>query len=383
MNFIFRSNNHHHIRHKTRPTLTTKAAKMGRKHKSEIKNKQVRTMMYLKLKKEKLKVIQKSIFSTFNHNTQQYLMVENRRKNRLNILIRRFDSIKINRFHHTSELEKKCSSSPSLTKLLEIFKYLLELELFETTQNLTWNRTRFFSSCDAWFLYSIIINQKHPTFKCQHVLIDSKMCAFICFCYLKEKKKSKLENKDKPKQAPKTIENCRVKDETFVNDIENDEELKLDLRTDELSKHLTKIVHKSDEDEQQGEHANSGEENDLSEKQFKQINDNNDEQLNESDVEVDDETDQDAEDDDDDEANSNDPKILITTTEIKVSFKTYKLCRELSRILPNAQYFYRKNVRLSKVIPEAVKRNYSAIIVINENQKEPSNYTIFVCFSQL
>ena len=78
------------------------------------------------------------------------------------------------------------------------------------------------------------------------------------------------------------------------------------------------------------------------------------------------------EDDDEDSSSNTDPKILITTVEMKIAFKTYKLCRELSRILPNANYFYRKNVRISKVIPEAIKRDYSAIIVINENQKEPS-----------
>ena len=87
------------------------------------------------------------------------------------------------------------------------------------------------------------------------------------------------------------------------------------------------------------------------------------------------EEDEDDDDDEDEEEDENtDPKILITTTELKISFKTYKLCRELTRVLPNAHYFYRKNVRISKVIPEAVKRNYSALILINEDNKVPSNY---------
>jgi ribosome production factor 1 len=67
-----------------------------------------------------------------------------------------------------------------------------------------------------------------------------------------------------------------------------------------------------------------------------------------------------------------DPKILITTTDITISSKTYKLCRELEKVLPNAQYFYRKNVTLKKIIPEAIKRDYSAILVINQDRKEPS-----------
>ena len=171
---------------------------------------------------------------------------------------------------------------------------------------------------------------------------------------LKAKKKSKLENKDKPKQTPKTIENQRVKDETYIaNDIENDAELQLDLSTDELSRHLNRAQRPVDMDENE----------------FNAANGEKDASANGEEVEVDEE----------DEKNlSNDPKILITTTEITISFKTYKLCRELARVLPNAHYFYRKNVRLSKVIPEAIKRLYSAIIVINENRKEPSKQTRFL-----
>ena len=95
------------------------------------------------------------------------------------------------------------------------------------------------------------------------------------------------------------------------------------------------------------------------------------ENTNEEETQVESEDEEDDE-EEEEEDNNNDPKILITTTDLKISFKTYKLCRELSRILPNANYFYRKNVRMSKVIPEAIKRKYSAIIVINEDHKEPS-----------
>ncbi len=97
---------------------------------------------------------------------------------------------------------------------------------------------------------------------------------------------------------------------------------------------------------------------------------NDEEKVEQEQLEEDDD-DNDEEEEDEDE--NTDPKILITTTELKISFKTYKLCRELTRVLPNAHYFYRKNVRISKVIPEAVKRNYSALILINEDHKKPSN----------
>lgn len=98
---------------------------------------------------------------------------------------------------------------------------------------------------------------------------------------------------------------------------------------------------------------------------------NDEEKVEQEQLEEDDDDSDEEEEEDEDE--NTDPKILITTTELKISFKTYKLCRELTRVLPNAHYFYRKNVRISKVIPEAVKRNYSALILINEDHKKPSN----------
>lgn len=176
----------------------------------------------------------------------------------------------------------------------------------------------------------------------------------MCVISSKAKKKSKLENKDKPKQTPKTIENQRIRDETYIaGNIENDQELQLDLRTDELSRHLNRAAALSDQTAEEFE------------KDQKSRGEGGEEKADdESEVEVDES--------DSEESTSSDPKILITTTDMTISFKTYKLCRELARVLPNAQYFYRKNVRITKVIPEAIKRGYSAIMVINENHKEPS-----------
>jgi ribosome production factor 1 len=87
--------------------------------------------------------------------------------------------------------------------------------------------------------------------------------------------------------------------------------------------------------------------------------------------------DEEVSDDDDDEEieeeeENIDPKILITTNDMTISFKTYKFCRELARVLPNGHYFYRKNIRLGKIIPEAIKREYSALITVNEDHKVPS-----------
>ncbi|RNA02774.1 Ribosome production factor 1 [Brachionus plicatilis] len=161
---------------------------------------------------------------------------------------------------------------------------------------------------------------------------------------LKAKKKQKLENKDKPKQVPKTLENCRVKDETFINDIQNDQEVLFDLNTDEISRNLKR----------------KSEEKCMSQDEFEKT-------IQEEEAELDEES---------GPNNSNDPKILITTNDIKIGYRTYKFCRELSRILPNADYFYKKKVRLSKIIPAAIKRDYSAILVVNENRKQPDGLMI-------
>lgn len=186
--------------------------------------------------------------------------------------------------------------------------------------------------------------------------------------YFQEKKKTKLENKDKPKQIPKTIENCRVVDETYVNDINNDAELQLDLRTDELSKHFTQKAIKN-EDESTARAIENIDEDDDDQAE------NEDDDLDEDRQKIEEmENEYDEDDESDDEEAMKEPKILITTHEMRIHFQTYKLCRELTRVLPNAHYFYRKNTRLTKIIPEAIKRDYSAMIVINEDRKIPSKF---------
>ena len=140
--------------------------------------------------------------------------------------------------------------------------------------------------------------------------------------------------------------------------MQNDPEIQLDLRTDELSKHL---IRPETEEEEDDEKELSEEEEDSDKKGEDEIE------------EAENAEDQDEDEFESDDEDNKEPKILITTHDLKVSLRTYKLCRELAKVLPNAQYFYRKRVRLSKIIPEAIKRKYSAIIVINQDRKEPSN----------
>ncbi len=164
-------------------------------------------------------------------------------------------------------------------------------------------------------------------------------------------------------------------DETYVNDISNDPELQLDLRTDELSRHFrTKKPNKEEEIDEESDEDDTNE---------KYSNTKNDSDFEEDEKEIDklekDYEDESSEESDDDEK-SKEPKILITTHDMRIHLQTYKLCRELCRVLPNAQYFYRKNTRLTKIIPEAIKRGYSAMIVINEDRKIPSNPKLKNCY---
>lgn len=152
--------------------------------------------------------------------------------------------------------------------------------------------------------------------------------------------------------------------------MQEDAELQHDLNTDEISRHFKKRVKKSEPLDDEAKATTKEDSQDEDNEEVENQNNKDKEEFESNNV-TDDQNDVQVEDDEDEE--STDPKILITTTELKISLRTYKLCRELSRVLPNAQYFYRKNVRLSKVIPEAIKRGYSAIMVINENRREPSN----------
>lgn len=186
----------------------------------------------------------------------------------------------------------------------------------------------------------------------------------------KESKKRKLENKDKPKQIPKTIENCRIKDETYITDINNDPELQLDLRTDELSRHFRPKKEAEPAEESDREDSDDDEDGE-GEKDANEL-DEDAEEIEQMEKDYNEETDDESE----EEEENKEPKILITTHDMRIHLTTYKLCRELSRILPNADYFYRKNTRLTKIIPEAIKRDYSAMIVINEDRKQPNGMHI-------
>ncbi|XP_064606482.1 ribosome production factor 1-like [Liolophura sinensis] len=69
------------------------------------------------------------------------------------------------------------------------------------------------------------------------------------------------------------------------------------------------------------------------------------------------------------------PKILITSSD-KIRNRTYKFCKELKRIIPNSDVFFRQNADLKKLIPEAVARDYTDLIVVNDDRKVPNGMII-------
>jgi len=69
------------------------------------------------------------------------------------------------------------------------------------------------------------------------------------------------------------------------------------------------------------------------------------------------------------------PKVLITTTD-RPNSRTNKFCKELKKSIPNSAIYYRRGLDLKKIIPQAVSRDYTDLIVINEDQKLPNGMVI-------
>ena len=50
---------------------------------------------------------------------------------------------------------------------------------------------------------------------------------------------------------------------------------------------------------------------------------------------------------------------------------------ELQRIIPNSEIGVRKGLDLKKIIPQAKEKGFTALIVVNEDRKVPSIFSIF------
>jgi len=133
--------------------------------------------------------------------------------------------------------------------------------------------------------------------------------------YKREQKKAKKEAKKQrerenvPKQTPHTIDSLRVKDETTITSLESDENaiIREDLENDEFSDYYK---------------------------------------------------------------HSYEPKVLITYADNPMK-KTRIFGRELTRIIPNSTSLYRNRSGVKKIVKSAIAKEYTDILVINENRKEP------------
>lgn len=142
-----------------------------------------------------------------------------------------------------------------------------------------------------------------------------------CQKLLKEKIKAKKAAKKQriqegvPKQVPHTIESLREKDETIITgdlDDEENQELKVDFEHDEFASYYR---------------------------------------------------------------HDYEPKVLITYCD-NPTRKTRIFGRELTRIVPNSLSLYRNRSGIKKIVRSATARNFTDIIVINEDRCKPSILSI-------
>jgi len=136
---------------------------------------------------------------------------------------------------------------------------------------------------------------------------------------IKAKKQAKKDRKkeDAPKQVPHTIESLREKDETTIaGDLEDEsnEELKLECDNDEFAAYYRQEY---------------------------------------------------------------EPKVLITYAD-NPNRKTRIFGRELTRMIPNSLSLYRNRSGVKKMVKSAIAKNFTDIIIVNEDRCKPSIFLYHV-----
>ncbi|XP_007421442.1 ribosome production factor 1 isoform X2 [Python bivittatus] len=69
------------------------------------------------------------------------------------------------------------------------------------------------------------------------------------------------------------------------------------------------------------------------------------------------------------------PKILITTSD-RPRGRTVRFCEQLSTCIPNSHVYYRRGLALKKIIPQCISRDFTDLIVINEDRKIPNGLVL-------
>lgn len=69
------------------------------------------------------------------------------------------------------------------------------------------------------------------------------------------------------------------------------------------------------------------------------------------------------------------PKVLITTSD-RPRGRTVRFCEQLATVIPNAHVYYRRGLALKRVIPQCVARDFTYLMVINEDRKVPNGMVL-------
>ncbi|GAA6086719.1 ribosome production factor 1 [Tachysurus ichikawai] len=69
------------------------------------------------------------------------------------------------------------------------------------------------------------------------------------------------------------------------------------------------------------------------------------------------------------------PKVLITTSD-RPRGRTVRFCEQLATTIPNAHVYYRRGLALKRIIPQCVSRDFTYLIVINEDRKVPNGMVL-------
>ena len=142
-----------------------------------------------------------------------------------------------------------------------------------------------------------------------------------------------------PKLVPKTIDSMREYDETTVVKSNNHQTTskKVDS-TNEITDDKERVITAEEEDEEVIW--------DLSNDQFKDYF-----------------------------GKTYEPKVLITSADNPHS-KTISFVKEMTRVIPNASPFWRKNSSIKKMVKQAIENNYTDIVVVNEDNRMPNGLVV-------
>ncbi|XP_078500851.1 ribosome production factor 1 isoform X2 [Lissotriton helveticus] len=69
------------------------------------------------------------------------------------------------------------------------------------------------------------------------------------------------------------------------------------------------------------------------------------------------------------------PKILITTSD-RPRGRSVKFTEQLSSIIPNSHVYYRRGLPLKKIIPQCIARDFTDLLIINEDRKVPNGLVL-------